>query len=101
MGILVKYLLRTTIVGGLVGATHGSMTVHLLPSTDFHQQVWHIASHAQLGAIIGPWLPIAIPIWLSVDGSGNDTRCYVMKGGIMFKQKVKSEISGHIPTKLN
>ena len=92
--MLLKYLLRTTVAGGLVGATHGAVTVQRLhPAYEPEQKLIHVASHAQFGAMAGPWLPVLVPIWFVLDGSTNDTECPVAKGGAPLRK----ELFGALP----
>jgi len=85
--MLLKYLLCTTIGGGIVGAAHGAASLHLVSSKAPIDTAIHVTSHAQVGAIVGPWLPIMIPVWFVLDGSGNDTRCPIMKGGVYHRKR--------------
>lgn len=77
--MLLKYLLRTTVAGGLVGAAHGAVT--LSPTvTDPYAKAFHVAGHAQMGAMMGPWMPVLVPIWFRLDGL-EPSECPIMKGG--------------------
>jgi hypothetical protein len=90
--MLLKYLLRTTVGGGLIGAAHGVATVHKLhQAAEPEQKILHVAAHAQVGAMIGPWLPVAAPLWLVLDGTGNRTECPVAKGGVPFRKSLFSD----------
>lgn len=91
--MLVKYLMRTTVTGGILGAVHGVATLHQ-GSLDSETRMLHIAAHAQTGAVIGPWMPILVPIWLVLDESSNKTACPIMKGGMPFLHQMSKGPGG-------
>lgn len=98
--MLLKYLLRTTIAGGIAGAAHGMVSLHHFHKQEPLEKTMYVAVHAQTGAIIGPWLPILIPIWLTLDGSNQNTRCPMMKGGVYYwKYAAKSLSSKPVESK--
>ena len=83
--MVLKYLLWTTVAGGLVGATHGAMTLHRVHPTvtDPYARAFHVSSHTQAGALMGPWMPFLVVAWFRVDRM-DSTKCPIMKGGARF-----------------
>lgn len=84
--VLSTYLVRTAITGGLLGGVHGLMTLDRSMPGDWGRAV-HVGYHIQVGAVLGPWFPVAVPLWFMLDGGANKTGCPPMKGGMpMLKQ---------------
>jgi hypothetical protein len=50
---LLNYIMRSTIIGGVCGAIHGYNVEQKL-----------IVQHTITGMIMGPWIPIAVPLWV-------------------------------------
>ena len=46
----------------------------------------HVGYHIQTGAILGPWFPVALPIWFQRSGSINKTECPILKDGSQKKE---------------
>ena len=59
MTMFARYLLATAAVGGGVGLIHG---VAAFPSTVPNREI-RIFENALSGAILGPWMPLAAPIY--------------------------------------
>ena len=77
-----------------MGAVHGTVTVQRLhPAYEPEQKLIHVASHAQFGAMAGPWLPVLVPIWVMLDGYTNDTECPVAKGGVPLRKELFGAVS--------
>jgi hypothetical protein len=57
---LVTYFMRSALVGGCLGAAHGAavMHKHQLPTIE------PIVMHGATGLFLGPWAPVALPIWI-------------------------------------
>lgn len=59
---LVSYLIRSSLVGGALGGIHGYWVAQTLaPRTD---PIHPIVSHTATGLFLGPWAPVALPIWM-------------------------------------
>jgi len=88
--VLSTYLIRTAIAGGLFGGVHGLITLdHSNP--DNWGRAAHVAYHTQAGAILGPWFPIAFPLWFQLDSSTTKTACPFMKGETQLLKPVGPE----------
>jgi hypothetical protein len=61
MAMFTRYLMATAVVGGGVGLAHG---VAAFPPNVPNRGI-RIYEHALTGAILGPWLPIVSPIYVT------------------------------------
>jgi hypothetical protein len=65
----VKYLLITSVGGGVLGVLHGAPAGGDAP-----------ALHGITGAILGPWAPIFVPLWVAgVVPAGETKRCPIIQ----------------------
>jgi hypothetical protein len=91
--MFLKYLLYTTVAGGAAGAAHGIASVHCFHKQEPLEKALYVAVHAQTGAVVGPWTPVLIPIWLTLDGGNQNTRCPAMKGGVYHRKRAMESIT--------
>lgn len=54
-----RYLIGSTVAGGLVGLTHG---LYAIPFTAPQRNIL-IAQNTLSGALLGPWAPVAVPVY--------------------------------------
>jgi hypothetical protein len=59
-----RYLIASSILWGSVGAAHG-YTLYKLNKGRPDPELRYIAGGALYGLFLGPWAPIAGPIWLA------------------------------------
>jgi hypothetical protein len=58
---LVNYLMNSAITGGVLGATHGYWVAQ---KTTVTESVHPVITHSATGLFLGPWAPVALPIWM-------------------------------------
>lgn len=89
--VLSTYLMRTTVAGGLLGGIHGVMTLDRATPGDLDRIV-RIAYHLQIGAVMGPWFPISIPILFRLHGNTTKIDCPIMKVSLPSSTEEQQEI---------
>ena len=57
---LVTYFARSALVGGGLGAAHGAVVMF----KNKHTTIEPIVMHGATGLFLGPWAPVALPIWM-------------------------------------
>jgi hypothetical protein len=56
---LMTYFIQSAIGGGALGAIHGAIIMHKHNLT-----IEPIITHGATGLFLGPWAPVALPIWM-------------------------------------
>lgn len=57
---LVTYFMRSALVGGGLGAAHGAVVMF----KNKHTTIEPVVMHGATGLFLGPWAPVALPIWM-------------------------------------
>jgi hypothetical protein len=57
---LVTYFMRSALVGGSLGVLHGAVVMF----KNKHTTIEPVVMHGATGLFLGPWAPVALPIWM-------------------------------------
>jgi hypothetical protein len=68
---IVMYLMRSAVAGGILGTAHGALVAYKHPEPKY-STAEVIINNGITGMLMGPWAPIAIPIWM---WNHPDVRC--------------------------
>ena len=56
----VQYLTGSAVIGGVLGAIHGKLSV----ARSQADPTEHVMLHTATGLFLGPWAPVALPYWM-------------------------------------